>query len=414
MLASTVSVNAAAEQLAAVVPPDYSISWTARLPFALRTVLRRWRSLIAMVIGVSIGLGIGMTMLGIARGNMELLIGQFQRSSANLYIVAQGGKLIPTLPGESVGTIKQARHVVDQIGAWPDVQGVFGVMGGSLERQTEGRRRSDAPAQAISITAVYGDPQPIPGALAISQGAWFRRPGEIVLGTRLAEQLRLSVGDVIRLSDRDFTVSGIGNLRGSSMQPDSVIYMDGVAFQQRADVGDLLSVIVVYASDPQSVQHRLDLLGGLSTTSQADVVQQMNQLYAPNLTIYWALIFLTLTIAGLFVATMLNHSVSERRLEFATLRAIGLPSRSILATVAVEALVISSAAGLLAVGFAQLFGKWIDWVVARPLGLDTFVSYDLGMFGVVVLLALGLGLLAGLVPARRATRVDPVEVLREA
>ncbi len=408
------SADVATEQLAGVVPPQYSIPWTARLPFALRTVLRRWRSLIAMVIGVSIGLGIGMTMLGIARGNIELLVGQFQRSSANLYIVAEGGKLIPTLPGESVGTIQQARHVVDQIGAWPEVQGVFGVRGGSLERQTEGRRRSDAPAQAITVTAVYGDPQPIPGAVAMSRGSWLRRTGDIVLGTRLAEQLNLSVGDVIRLSDRDFTVSGIGNLRGSSLQPDSVIYMDLGAFQQRADVGDLLSIIVVYASNPQSAQHRLELLGGLSTTSQAEVVQRMNELYAPNLTIYWALIFLTLTIAGLFVATMLNHSVSERRLEFATLRAIGLASRSILATVAIEALVISSAAGLLAIGFAQLFGKWIDWVVARPLGLDAFVSYDLGMFGVVVLLALGLGLLAGLVPARRATRVDPVEVLREA
>jgi len=408
------SVKLDSQQVAPLVAPHYSIPWTARLPFAVRTVLRRWRSLIAMVVGVSIGLGIGMTMLGIARGNMDLLTGQFQRSSANLYVVAEGGKLIPTLPGESVGTITEARHVVEQIGAWPGVQGVFGIMGGSLERQTEGRRRTDAPAQAIAITAVYGDPNPIPDAVAMSRGTWFRRPGEVVLGTRLAEQLKLTVADVIRLSDRDFTVSGLGNLRGSSMQPDSVIYMDYAAFQQRADIGDQLSVVAVYATDAPSVQNRLEMLGGLSTTTKDGVLQRMDELYAPNLTIYWALILLTLTIAGLFVATMLNHSVSERRLEFATLRAIGLPSRSILATVAFEALVISSAAGLLAVGFAQLFGKWIDWVVARPLGLDKFVSFDLGMFGIVVLLALGLGLIAGLVPARRATRVDPVEVLREA
>jgi ABC-type antimicrobial peptide transport system permease subunit len=47
-------------------------------------------------------------------------------------------------------------------------------------------------------------------------------------------------------------------------------------------------------------------------------------------------------------------------------------------------------------------------------GFETLYQADPNLFLVIFALALGLGVIAGLVPARRATRVDPVEVLREA
>jgi putative ABC transport system permease protein len=112
---------------------------------------------------------------------------------------------------------------------------------------------------------------------------------------------------------------------------------------------------------------------------------------------------------------MLGRSVAERRLEFATLRAIGIPTRTILLTVGSEALLIGLVAALVGMVLSQVIGEgWINPALAPQYGLDFFYVADAKTFAMVFALALGLGVVAGLFPARQATRVDPVEVLREA
>src|SRR6266567_1360821 len=88
-------------------------------------------------------------------------------------------------------------------------------------------------------------------------------------------------------------------------------------------------------------------IGSLAVYTREELVSKVEQVNAASVVIYWILIVLTLSIAGLFVSSMLNHSVAERRFEFATLRAIGIPSRTILMTVATEAIAISLIAGLI-------------------------------------------------------------------
>jgi putative ABC transport system permease protein len=100
-------------------------------------------------------------------------------------------------------------------------------------------------------------------------------------------------------------------------------------------------------------------------------------------------------------------------MEFATLRAIGMPSRTILAAVASEAVLVSGAAFFVGIAISLTFGWGINATVARQYGIESLYSADASLFGLVFVMALGLGLVAGLLPARQATRVDPVEVLRE-
>jgi ABC-type antimicrobial peptide transport system permease subunit len=64
------------------------------------------------------------------------------------------------------------------------------------------------------------------------------------------------------------------------------------------------------------------------------------------------------------VNTILSHSVVERRAEFAVLRATGFPSRWIVLTVAHESLLITVAAGLIAVAISLVFGMLINATLA--------------------------------------------------
>jgi ABC-type antimicrobial peptide transport system permease subunit len=59
-------------------------------------------------------------------------------------------------------------------------------------------------------------------------------------------------------------------------------------------------------------------------------------------------------------------------------------------------------------------GALLNGLMAPSFGIESFYVADATLFGVVFALALTLGVVSGISPARQATRVDPVDVLREA
>lgn len=388
-------------------------SFLLGLPYPLRNVLRRWRGLLGMMLGAGLALGIGMTLLAVSRASLELFTGDYRLSSAGLYVVTNGGNVIPLLPGESAGTIRQAGHLLGQIRGLPTVEGVLGVMNWQMERQRPGPRRTDQPAELFTVMGVDGDPADVPGSLLLKQGRWLRRADEVVLGGKISRDTGLRPGDTLRLNERDFTVVGIGRLRGFGLSTDSLVYLDYRVLSQRAEVGDVISIIAVSAGRPEQVRERIRELGGYSVFTPADLIRQAETVNAAGVALRWVFNVLTLAIAGLFVSNMLARSVVERRLEFATLRAIGLPSRTILLTVAAEAVLVCAVAALIGVLVSGALGVLLNQYLAPRYGFESLYAADATLFGVVFTLALALGVGAGVLPARAATRVDPVEVLRE-
>jgi putative ABC transport system permease protein len=367
-----------------------------------------------MMVGVGIALAVVMTFQAMSRANLEIYTADYLHSGVDLYVVTQGGTLIPVLPSDTPGTIKHARNVLAQVRGLPGVNAALGVMSWSLERERPGPRRRDEPTELLATLGVDGDPTLIPDVLLLKQGRWVRRADEVVLGAKLSREKSLAIGDSLRLDGRDFTVVGIGRLRGFGFSGDSLAYMDYRAFRQRAEIGDVVNIIALDTSHPDLARERIPELGSLAVFDPPDLVRQAEAVNQTAVVLYWVFNSLSLAIGALFIGNMLGHSVAERRLEFATLRAIGVPSRTILLTVALEALLVSVAAGAIGVALSLLLGAAINGYMAPIYGLESLYSADVGVFAQVVLLALALGLIAGLFPARQATRVDPVDVLREA
>jgi ABC-type lipoprotein release transport system permease subunit len=370
--------------------------------------------MLGMVVGVGIALGIGMTMLAVSRASIELFTADFKRSGADLYVVTRGGTMIALLPGEGPGTIDRGRGVLSRIRALPEVRSAVGVMSWSLEREQDGPRRRDELTEQIATMGVDGDPELIPNALVVEAGRWLRRSNEVFLGSKLSREKGLGIGDTLRLDGRDFAVVGVGKLRGFGLTGDSIAYLESRAFGERAGVGDVFSIIAVDTDRPDEVRERVHEIASLDVFDRTDLVRQAEKANETGVVMRWILNVLTLSIGALFVSNMLGRSVAERRLEFATLRAIGLPSRTILLTVALEAAMVSLLACVAGIGISFALGAFIDGVVAKQYGFESLYAPDAGLFLLIFALALALGLVAGLFPARQATRVDPVEVLREA
>ena len=110
-------------------------------------------------------------------------------------------------------------------------------------------------------------------------------------------------------------------------------------------------------------------------------------------------------------ATMVDGATFWQRTRRVT---VPLTRRTILLVIAGEAMFVILLATTIGIAFSLAMGRLIDTYLAPFYGIESLYVADAQLFLTVLLLALALGLLAGLVPARRATRVDPVEVLREA
>ena len=225
--------------------PDARSPWASELPYPLRSVLRRWRTLMGIVVGVGLALGLAMTLMATSRASVDLLAGDYRRSSADLYVHAEGGTLLSILPGDGPGKIQHARNVLTQIRGLPGVQTAIGTITWAVERERADReRRSDEPTELVSAVGVDGDPTAVPGAVVLQSGRWLQRADELVVGRRLAHEKGLAIGDTLRLNERDFRIVGIGRLRGVGWGSDGFAYMEYRTLQQRADLEGGLGAVV--------------------------------------------------------------------------------------------------------------------------------------------------------------------------
>lgn len=135
-----------------------------------------------------------------------------------------------------------------------------------------------------------------------------------------------------------------------------------------------------------------------------------NQIIDVLLLVVTALLGVAVLIALIGVANTLSLSVLERTRESSLLRALGLTRGQLRMMLAVEAVLIAGVAALIGIGLGTAFG----WLGAQSaLGLFATVTPQLPWLQVagVLAVAIAAGLLASVVPARRAARLSPVEGL---
>jgi putative ABC transport system permease protein len=124
-----------------------------------------------------------------------------------------------------------------------------------------------------------------------------------------------------------------------------------------------------------------------------------------------ALLAIGIVIALVGIGNSLGLSVLERQREHAVLRALGLTRRQLAGTLATEAVLLATVAGLL----GSVLGAAYAWVAVQAVVGevldDVSVVLPLGELALLVLAATAAGLAACVLPARRAARVAPAQGL---
>jgi putative ABC transport system permease protein len=141
-------------------------------------------------------------------------------------------------------------------------------------------------------------------------------------------------------------------------------------------------------------------------SNQIDIINTFTSIVSLFTVLVSAIAGISLVVGGIGIANIMLVSVVERTREIGIRKAVGATDRAILNQFLTEALVVSLLGGML--GIAT--GISLTFTLAKMFTFPFVVS--IWAIGAGVLLALVVGLLAGVIPAHNAARLDPITALR--
>ena len=224
------------------------------------------------------------------------------------------------------------------------------------------------------------------GSPRVVEGSQLAKPDEIVAD----ESLHLPVGATVRLNGSMFKVVGLVN---------GVTYFAGqpVVIMEIGSLDDMVASGLPVASAVLVTGVPKAAVPGFATLDDADVRADLNRPVAQaEKTIKLVEVLLWVVAAGIIVA-IIYLSAIERRNDFAVLRAVGTPSWHLFLGLVVQAVVMALGAVAIAIGVEAAIAPTSAMAV-RLSGAD---------YAAVPILAVVVGIVASVLPARRAATVDP-------
>jgi putative ABC transport system permease protein len=253
----------------------------------------------------------------------------------------------------------------------------------------------------------------------------------VLLGQTVVDQLfgrsADPLGQVVRIRNIPFTVVGVLARKGQSpmgQDYDDTAIVPESTFQAKIRGGlqkFIQGIIFVSAVSPDQTNRASSQISSLlrerhnlspdqdddfSLRSMAEMASAQQEGTKTLTTLLASIAAVSLLVGGIGIMNIMLVSVTERTHEIGLRMAIGAKPRDILAQFLVEALVLSSAGGVIGVALglfsAQKLAARFDWpLLVRPDIIVIAVSFSAAV-----------GVIFGLYPARKASQLDPIEALR--
>jgi putative ABC transport system permease protein len=394
----------------------------------VRNITRRKLRSFLTISGIVIGVLALTTMGALAENFNALLDGGVKYFGSNVQVGPPDGQSAALLPISKIDEIKQIDGVA---AAFPSY--------GFQAKPSSGVNFSFG----VPDTIVAGDPEEnkwggIKTTFAQGHQLDATSTGQVVLGSTISKEFNKKTGDVIDLPVRPadakpefvnhpFTVVGI--LDPTRTAPDSFAYLttaDGqmllkdslpIAIRDQIDVTKITESINVYGrpgtsiADLDKIADRINAqITGVKATKTSTIVNGFKSGGAIFTSITTAAALLALIIGGLSVVNTMFMAVAERVREIGLKKAVGATTRHIMGEFLLEAVFIGVIGGLIGYGLGVLIT-----VVANaltPPGQSTLFLVTLPLTVFALGFAAALGAVAGILPAWRAARLDPVAALR--
>lgn len=384
------------------------------------------------ILGIVIGIAAVVTFVTFGASLRADVVGQIDTSTANnIYLISTPSQEegFPERP-QPVFTERDLSEIRSIEGIDRVVpQGTIGITSVSFSNSTLAR-------QSLTVTT----PDAFSG-VKFRQGQAFKSgTDEAVINKRAVSvfEKNLSVGSEVTITRRsnetiDATIVGVVNRTSSQLpfqtfvqQPRFYLptepHYDGVVESPSLGVNQLAYPQVTAVADPSELSEARERVRSYLTESDAselqppgynlsartggDIADGLEELIDRLTRFVTGLAIISLIVGAIGIANIMLVSVTERTREIGIMKSMGARNRDVLLVFLIEAALLGAVGSVIALPIG-IAGGWVATSYADiPLTLVPF------WFGVAVLVGVAVGVLAGLYPAWRAARVDPIEALR--
>lgn len=368
-------------------------------PFRNRT-----RAILA-IIGIAIGIAT-IVALGMVTGGLQAATQSTLKAGAAEISVTQQGSNAIIYTG---GTVNES--YVDEIRKIDGVKDTAGILRANANVSESS---SFGPGGGFSVSGIDSDKLSLVGIDSIN-GTIFSSGStdEIILGKTSASSLNKTVGSSIKIFGQDFKITGIYET-GNFIQ-DAGAFMSLSTLQNLTGNDQKISNIAVKVNEnanvtqvAQSIQNNYN---NLAATTAADQANRINEGLGTINTASTAISLLAIVIGGVGVINTMVMSVFERTREIGVLKAVGWRNRRILGMILGESIVLTLVAAVVGI-IMGIIGVEILLNVIPSSGAVIKPVLTLDILARAFLIALLVGVIGGLYPAYRASRLAPTEALR--
>jgi putative ABC transport system permease protein len=384
------------------------------------------------ILGVVIGVSCVMAMASIVRGIRDQILNTLEVSGPTTFYVMKVFSQTPLNPENLPKWVRIRPDLStaegERIAALPEIQyaSLWAQILNNIEY--EGTRTG----LGLITGADNGYPEIYGGEL--SEGRWFTR-GEmasgasvVVLESDVAANLFGSIQPIdkwVRIGGRPVRVIGIYQAAANIFEPPgqeqfAIVPFKMLDHQFTIDRTNALFICVkprpgVSVEDAQSavtvamreIRHlRPSDQNTFDMITQDQILDLFNKLSGAFFLVMMALSAVGLLVGGIGVMAVMMISVTERTREIGIRKAVGATQRDILQQFLVEASTLTGIGGLAGIAVGLLVGRFAN------LAMRIDAVPPLSMTLVAILVSVGIGIVFGLLPARRAARLDPIEALR--
>ncbi|HVZ77241.1 MAG TPA: ABC transporter permease [Gemmatimonadaceae bacterium] len=384
------------------------------------------------ILGVVIGVSTVMAMASLVRGIQEQIVNTIELAGPTTFYVMKVFSQTPLNPQDLPSWVKNRPDLsVDEaqrIQSLPDI-GYAGMWGQTIARvEYQGTR-----TQAQAIVGADNHYTDIQGGDLIA-GRWFTHAEEltgasvVVLDVDVAGKLFGSIDPLdkwVRVGARPARVIGVYQPAANIFTPPGQQVVAIVPYQMldhqfTLDKTNMVFIVVKPRAGVTLTAAQSDVIVAMrelrhlrpadrntfDLLTQDQILDTFNKLTGVFFLVMIVLSGVALLVGGIGVMAVMMMSVTERTREIGIRKAVGATHRDIMQQFLIEAATLTGTGGLIGI----VVGLGLGRVASLAMNIHASPPVDLTLIAVGV--SVGIGLVFGLLPARRAARLDPIEALR--